>query len=590
MKATDPSRQLLPIADPAQARHAARRLLGQHRLTATTAVVCVTAATAVGLVVPSVLGRIVDTVLDREVASDIDRLAMILAVVVVAQALLRGVATVLVAATGERLLADLREQVAERALMLPLGDIERAPTGDLVSRVSGDIAAVSQAASNAIPELIVAVFTIALTAVGLTVLDWRLALAALAVIPIHLLATRWYLGRSGPVYASERVALGTRTGTLTETVQGASTAVAFGISGRRQTLVAESSMAAIDRSLLAARIRSRFFSTLNGAELVGLVSVLVAGYFLVDGGQITVGAATAGALYFQRLFNPFNALLGLLDTAQDATAAFTRLVGITLIPPPCEPEQPATPVDGSVNIDTVTYAYQPGHLVVHDVTLAVADRTRVAIVGTSGAGKTTVAKLVAGIHTPDTGTVHIGSVPLANIGPAGIRTHLALVTQDTHVFAATIADNIRLGHPPATDDDIHTVLTRVGADWVNALPDGIDTVVGDGGHPLGPFEAQHLAMARLALHPARIVILDEATAEAGSAGARILENAADTAIGDRTAIVIAHRLTQAARADHIAVMTNGHITQHGTHTELTTTPGRYADLWHDWNASRTEPT
>jgi ATP-binding cassette subfamily C protein len=211
-------------------------------------------------------------------------------------------------------------------------------------------------------------------------------------------------------------------------------------------------------------------------------------------------------------------------------------------------------------------------------------------VGASGAGKTTLAKLVAGIHSPDTGTIRLGRTPIDALGPAATRRTVALVTQDTHVFAATIADNVRLAQPDATDDDITAAVERVGAHhWITALPDGIHTVVGDGGHPLGPLEAQHLAMARLALHPARIVVLDEATAEAGSAGARTLETAAIAAIGDRTAIVIAHRLTQAVRAHRISVMANGTVIQHGTHHELTHTPGPYAELWQAWTTPRHQP-
>ncbi len=580
---------LLPIADGPRARRAAWSLLRGSRGRAAVTVAVITAATGSGLLVPPLLGAIVNTVTDDAPSSRIDTIAVALAVIVIAQAVLRGAATVLVASLGERLLAELREEVAERALALPLGDVERAPAGDLVSRVSGDVTAVSDAARSAIPELIVAVFTIGLTLVGLTALDWRLALAALAVVPIHLFATRWYLGRSAPVYASERVALGERTGTLTETVHGARNAIALGLTARRAEAVAETSWTAIDRSLLAARIRSRFFAMLNGAELVGLTSVLVAGYLLVDADMLSLGAATAAALYFQRLFNPFNALLGLLDTAQDAAAAFARLVGITSLPEPAEPADPPTSVDGTVEIDHVTYSYQPGHPVVRDVTLEIADREYHAIVGTSGAGKTTLAKLVAGIHTPDTGTIRLGRTPIDALGPAATRRTVALVTQDTHVFAATIADNVRLACPDVTDDDVNAAIERVGAHhWVAALPDGIHTIVGDGGHPLGPLEAQHVAMARLALHPAHIVVLDEATAEAGSAGARTLETAATAAIGDRTAIVIAHRLTQAVHADRICVMADGTVTQRGTHDELARAPGPYAELWHAWTTPRHE--
>jgi ATP-binding cassette subfamily C protein len=506
---------------------------------------------------------------------------------VAAEAVLGGLATALVAVAGERALADLRETVLQRALDLPLADVERTPSGDLLARVTGDVEAVSRSFREALPQLVGAVLTVALTLVGLVVLDWRLALAGLAVAPIHVLATRWYLRRSGPVYAAERVALGARTSQVVETVAGSATVRAFRWQRAHGGLVAGASARAIERSLVAARLRSRFFATLNGAELVGLASVLAVGYAAVAADVVSVGEATAGALYFHRLFNPFNAMLGLLDTAQDAGAALARLVGVAAVAPPAQPVSPVAPRDASVRLSGVTHEYVPGHPVLRDVHLQVAPGERVAVVGPSGAGKSTLAKLVAGVHEPTAGGVRLGGRTPADLGREGLRRTVALVTQEVHVFAGTLADDLRLVRPDARDEELLAALAAVSArGWVEALPAGLATVVGEGGHPLAPARAQQLALARLVLANRPVVVLDEATAEAGAAGARVLEAAAARATAGRTVVVVAHRLTQAARADRVVVLDAGRVVEQGPHGDLVTAGGPYARLWSAWAERR----
>ena len=579
--------QLLPTASGRETWRVTRRLLRPHRGVTAAALTTLLLSTAAGLTVPPLLGRIVDVVLDEGTTAAVDRLAVLLLAAVAAQAVLGGLATALVAVAGERALADLRETVVGRALGLPLADVERTPAGDLLARVTGDVEAVSRSFREALPELVGAVLTVGLTLVGLAVLDWRLALAGLVVAPIHVLATRWYLRRSGPVYASERVALGTRTSQVSETLGGAATVRAFRLQDRHGTLVDRASAAAIDRSLLAARIRSGFFAWLNGAELVGLGTVLAVGFLSVRADVVTVGEATAAALYFHRLFNPFNAMLGLLDTAQNAGAALARLIGVTFVVPPPEPVRPARPADASVVLAGVGHEYVPGHPVLHDVDLRVAPGERVAVVGPSGAGKTTLAKLAAGIHEPTTGQVLLGGRTPGEMGARMIRATVALVTQEVHVYSGNVADDLRLVRPAAADDDLLAALDTVGARaWVEALPDGLATTVGEGGHLLGPAQAHQLALARLVLADRPIVVLDEATAEAGSAGARVLERAAARAVEGRTVLVVAHRLTQAATADCVVVVEHGRVVEEGAHHTLVTAGGPYSRLWSAWRRGR----
>jgi ATP-binding cassette subfamily C protein len=237
-----------------------------------------------------------------------------------------------------------------------------------------------------------------------------------------------------------------------------------------------------------------------------------------------------------------------------------------------------------VKLSQVRHAYPDGPEVLHDIHLEVAAGSRIALVGATGAGKSTLAKLVSGVHRPTAGTVHIGGVePDAALA----RSSVALVTQEVHVFAGPLADDLRLARPSATEDELRDALRTVGAlDWALALPDGLDTVVGTGGHTLTVVQSQQLALARLVLADPPVAVLDEATAEAGSAGARLLDDAALRALEGRTGLMVAHRLTQAATADLVVVLDRGRIVEQGTHDELVAAGGTYAHLWAAWQHNR----
>ncbi|MFD6069807.1 ABC transporter ATP-binding protein [Amycolatopsis lurida] len=583
------TRELLPTADGKRIRAVLGELLRTAKARAIGALAMLVGATAIGLLTARLLGHIVDLVIEKRPATELATPVVALVLVAVAQAIATALGVSLTAKLGETLLAELRERFVDRALGLPLEQVERAGSGDLTARVTNDVTVVARAVREALPELGRSVLTIVLTLGALAVLDWRFLLAALLATPIQLHTVRWYVRNAVPLYAKQRIATGSQQQQLLDTIGGAKTVRAFRLADAHVERVRQRSEGAMDLMLRGVRLMTRFFARLNLAEFVGLSAVLAAGFLLVGADAVTVGAATAAALYFHSLFGPINSALALVDDAQAAAASLARLIGVADLPAPREPERPAKPVDASVKAAGISHSYVDGHPVLRDVDLSLSPGERVALVGASGAGKTTLAKLIAGIHTPASGTISVGGVPLDELGPSATRQAVALISQEVHVFAGSLADDLRLARPGASDAELLAALEKVGArGWAEALSDGLATVVGEGGHRLTVTQSQQLALARLVLADPPIAILDEATAEAGSAGAKTLEAAAAAALEGRTGLVVAHRLTQAAASDRVVVLDAGVIVESGTHDELVASGGQYATLWAAWSDNRSQ--
>ncbi|MFI2113986.1 ABC transporter ATP-binding protein [Streptomyces rubiginosohelvolus] len=597
----DTGAELLPIATPARTRAALRTLIRPDRGLALTGIGILVAATAVGLLVQPLLGRIVDIVADGRPAGDLTLPVVLLVAVAVVQGLTTTLGLTRIARLGETVLARLRERFVERALNLPADRLERAGAGDLTARVTGDVARVAEAVRSALPEMARSVLAILLTLGALALLDVRFLLAALLAVPVQLLTARWYVRRALTLYADQRVANGAQQQQLLETIGGAVTVRGHRLEEQHTERSAGRSRKAVDLTMRSVNLVLGFYGRLHIAEYIGLAAVLIAGFWLVRDGAVSIGTATAAALYFHSLFGPVNAALVLLDDAQSAAAGLARLVGVTDLAeqpepaagkpevgkpeagkaaPASVPRQRIASPEAAVTVHAVSHAYGPGRPVLHEVSLTLEPGEHVALVGTSGAGKSTLARIVAGVQQPTSGTV---------TAPAGTGEHpVVLVTQEVHVFTGTLAEDLRLARPDATDADLRTALSTVHAlDWAEALPDGLATVVGEGGHRLDPARAQQLALARLVLADPALAVLDEATAEAGSAGARVLERSAEAALDGRTALVVAHRLTQAVAADRVVVLEAGRVVESGPHDELRDADGPYAALWRAWSGSRT---
>lgn len=596
----------LPVASTRQTRAATWRLLRERRgrLAATSAVLLL--AAVCGLATPALLGVLVDQVVEGAQTSDLVAVAAGLLGAGLATATLGMVGRVMLATLCETALADLREDVLDAALALPVARVEAAGSGDVVSRVSGDVEAVSDAITGVLPAVVSAALTIALTLVGLGALDWRFAVAAVVAVPLQAGALRWFLRRSGPVYRTVRVAEAERTEQVIETVTARRTVVSLGLSAAHEQLVADRSRRAIDLSLHATGLLARFYNQLNLAELVGLSGVLSVGWWLVGSGAASIGAATTAALFFYRLFDPIGTVLGQVDELQKAGAGLARLFGLTgsrateqttattraaltagahgslgAAASAGEPASAALPDPGSgvVVLDSVSFSYGERQ-VLDEVSLTVHAGEQVAVVGASGAGKTTLAALVLGIHPPGSGRITVGGTWPP---PPGTTV---LVSQQVHVFCGTLADDLRLADPTADDARLLAALDRVGATWAADL--GLETPVGAGGHELTADQAQQLALARLVLADPVLAVLDEATAEAGSGSASVLDEAARAALEGRSAIVVAHRLSQAASADRVVVLDAGRVVEEGTHDDLVHAGGTYARLWEAWSSGRDE--
>lgn len=573
----------LPVADGRAVRKYVGTLARRHPKMLYGALALHVSAALAALAAPALLGGLVESVENGTTASHVDKIIGLLAGFLLLQTVLTRYARYLSQVLGEQVLAELREDFVDNTLALPVGVVEDAGSGDLLTRTSRDVDQLGWSVRMALPEWTIAVITAVVTFIAALSVGWWVAIPCLLGVPPLVLGLRWYLKRAKDGYLRESATYSQINATLTETVEGARTVEALGLGQRRIAASDEDIAASYRAERYTLYLRTVFFPNMEISYLIPTVLTLLFGGYLYTQGEVSLGAVTTATLYVQMLIDPVDRIVSILDELQLGAASLARLLGVAQVPDDREVSG-REPEGEQLDAEDVRFSYVEGRDVLHGVDLNIGVGERIAMVGPSGAGKSTLGRLLAGIHPPRTGAVTVGGVGLVELPLDDLRGHVALVTQEHHVFVGTLRENLILARPDASDDDVRDALDAVDAlDWVDALDDGLDTVVGSGGRAVTAPQAQQIALARLVLADPHTLVLDEATSLIDPRAARHLERSLAAVLEGRTVIAIAHRLFSAHDADRVAVVEDGKISELGSHDELVEAGGSYAALWDSWH-------
>jgi ABC-type multidrug transport system fused ATPase/permease subunit len=487
---------------------------------------------------------------------------------------------------GERILADLRNRVFEHLQKLSLGFYERNRAGVIISRLTNDVEAIDQLVTDGVTSLVQNTLTLIGTAIILFVLDWRLALATCAVVPLISIATAIFRTRSARAYAAVRERLGLVTATLAEDIAGMRVLQAFTREEPAYENFRQVAGHYREANMRTVVLNALYFPVVDLLSSVALAVVLGYGGHLYFGGTLTLGTLFAFMLYVQNFFDPVQQLSQLYNTFLSATAALDKIMGVLDEEPEVVDRKDSRDlprIEGHVRFEGVRFTYGRGDEVLHGLDLDVPAGTTVALVGHTGAGKSTIAKLLARFYEPTHGRITIDGLDLNDVRQASLRSQLGVVPQEGFLFAGTVAENIAFGKPSATADEIVRAAQTVGAhEFVLRLEDGYETQLGERGTRLSLGQRQLVAFARALLADPRILILDEATSSVDIGTERRIEQALRVLLADRTAFIIAHRLSTIRNADLIVVLEHGRIVEQGSHDELLERRGLYTSLYGDW--------
>jgi ABC-type multidrug transport system fused ATPase/permease subunit len=564
------------------------RLTAPYRTRTILSIFSLFAATATALAPPFLAKYALDDGIRRH---DLDKLWLIVAAFLLAGLANWGmsyVQTYLTGWVGERILADLRIKLFHHLQRLSLGFYERTRAGVIISRLTNDVEALDQLVTDGVTTLVQSTLTLVGTAVLLFVLDWRLALATLAVIPIMSVGTILFRVYSSRAYAAVRERLGLVTATLAEDIAGMRMVQAFSREERNIENFRNVAERYREANMQTVVLNAVYFPFVDLVSSVALAVVLGYGGHRYFEGDVTLGTLFAFMLYVQNFFDPVQQLSQLYNTFLSATAALDKIMDVLEEEPQVvdEPGAHELPrVEGHVEFDHVRFGYGDGPDVLHDLDLDVPAGTTVALVGHTGAGKSTIAKLLARFYDPREGRIKIDGVDLRDVTQTSLRRQLGIVPQEGFLFAGTVTENIAFGRPGAAPEDVVRAAEAVGAhDFILRLEDGYETDLQERGTRLSLGQRQLVALARALLADPRILILDEATSSVDIGTERKIERALRLLLSGRTAFIIAHRLSTIRDADLIVVLEQGQIVEQGTHDELMQRQGLYTSLYGDWAA------
>ena len=532
---------------------------------------------------PWLIGRAIDRhILEGDAAGLSRTMLLLLAVYALGAFASRG-QVYGVGAVAQRLLASMRARIFDRLQHLPLRFFDRRPVGDLMSRVTNDVETLNQLFSQGLTQLLGSIFSLAGILVAMLVLQWNLALACFAVIPIMLLTTVFFARRARRAFRLTRETVGDVSAGLQEDIVGVREAQAFNRTERNIARFRERNAANRDANVQAVAITSAFSPAID--VLSTLATALVIGYggYLVFAGSISVGVLTAFLIYVQQFFRPVQLASQFYAQAQSALAGAERIYNIL----DEEPEPPDPPdaqkvgrMEGRVVFENVTFAYEPGRPVLKEVDFRIEPGQTVALVGPTGAGKTTIASLIPRFYDATEGTVYIDGRDVQTYARKDLRENIGIVLQEPFLFSGTIADNIGYGRLDASREEIEAAARTVDAHgFISELPDGYDAPLGEDGGSLSQGQRQLLSFARAVLTDPRILILDEATSNIDTRTEKVIQEALARLLKGRTSVVIAHRLSTIRNADLILAVRDGRVVERGTHDELLARGGLYADLY-----------
>jgi ATP-binding cassette, subfamily B, bacterial len=538
---------------------------------------------------PSLVRYGIDQGLKRDDAGALNlAVGLYLALALVGLVLGRAV-TRMVARLGESFLRWLRSHVFRHLMSLSMDFFEREKTGRLVSRMTSDIDALQELVSQGLVLMVQNVLLFVGTAVVITLLSWQLALVTLALVPPVYFASRWFRRVSNAAYLEVRDRISTNMSTLQESLEGIRVVQAFARETNATSRFHSTNEAQYRSNLRTVSISAKYFPVVEFTGVLGTALILGLGGYLSNRGLVTIGTVAAFVLYLNNLFEPVQQLSQFYNTVQSAGAALDKLFGL-LDTRPSVAERPGAfdlpEVPGAIEVRDVSFGYLDA-LVLRDVTMTIGAGERIALVGPTGAGKSTLAKLLARFYDPREGTIEVGGIDLRDVTLPSLRHRLCVVPQEGYLFAGTLRENVRIGRPEATDAEVDEALRVLGLfERFDAFGEGLDTEVREGGSRLSAGERQLVSLARAALADPAILVLDEATSNLDPGTEHAVEQALERLMDGRTVVVVAHRLSTAARADRVAVVDEGRLVEYGRHDELVAAGGRYAQLYAAWLAHK----